>query len=127
MARQNRKRRTEGFVFPAPLAALLGAVVGVGLFTVGLKARTEALGREIKVLETRRDGLRRQTAKEQAEWSRLQMPTRIELALQEHGLEMVWPARAQIVRLYPSAPAAATLPLPRPVRPLAAGKVAMND
>jgi hypothetical protein len=109
------------------LVALLVAVVGVALFYVGLKVRTESLGREIKALETRREALRRQTTKEQAEWARLQTPTRIELALQEHGLEMVWPARTQIVRLYPTIPAAATLPLPRPVRPLTAGKVAMND
>lgn len=99
MARRNRKKSQEGFVFPVPLATLLVVVAGLALFFVCLKSKTEGLGQEIKTLEARRDQLRQDVVKEQCEWARMLAPSSIEQSLKMHGLVMTWPNRDQIVRV----------------------------
>jgi hypothetical protein len=86
-------------VFPKWLVLVVVIVVGVSLVYLCMQSRTEALGREIKALEAKRDQLRAKAVKEQCEWARLQSPANIERALKEHGLVMTWPARDQIVRI----------------------------
>lgn len=99
MMRRNRKKKQAGFIFPAPLALVLAVVAGVSIAYVCMQSRTEALGREIKQLEVKRDQLRDKVVKEQCEWARMQAPASVEKALKEHGLVMTWPSRDQIVRL----------------------------
>ena len=86
-------------MFPPPLALMLALVAGIFVVYVCIQSRTEALGREIKALEAKRDQLRTKVVKEQCEWARMQAPGSMEKALKEHGLVMTWPGRDQIVRL----------------------------
>ena len=127
MARKNRRHRAEGFIFPAPLAVVLAALAGICLSYVGLNAKGEALGLEIKALEVRRDTLRRTLTREQGEWSQLQLPNRIDTALQAHGIVMTWPTRDQIVRLRSDGGRSVAVGGMRPARPAATARVAMND
>jgi hypothetical protein len=99
MAKKNKKKRQAGFMFPPPLAVVLILIVGSGVFYVGLKSKAEALGRDIKALEVKREALRERLVKEQCEWAQMLSPSRIELALKQHGLVMTYPNRDQIVRL----------------------------
>jgi hypothetical protein len=99
MMRKNRKKRQGGFMFPAPLAAVLVIVAALSLLYVCLNAKTEALGRELKALEGRRDALRAKLIREQWVWAQMQAPSSIERALRDHGLVMMWPAVEQIVRV----------------------------
>ena len=86
-------------MFPARLAVVLVLAAGLALVYVCMKSRTDALGREIKQLEVKREQLRARLVKEQCEWAKLQAPGSLEKALKEHGLVMTWPGRDQIVRL----------------------------
>lgn len=99
MTRRNRKKTQTGFMFPPPLALMLAVVAGVFLVYVCIQSRTEAVGREIKLLEASRDKLREKVVKAQCEWARMQAPASVEKALKDHGLVMTWPGRDQIVRL----------------------------
>lgn len=99
MAHKNRKKNEQGFIFPVPLFFTLLVLGVLAVFHMGLKARGEALGLEIKALETRRTVLRDQLKKEEGDWSLLRSPARVEAALREQGLVMAWPRRDQIVRI----------------------------
>jgi len=99
MARKNRKKRQGGHVFPAPLAVILVVVAGLSLLYICLNAKTEALGREIKMLEVKRDVLRDTLIKAQYEWAQAQSPANLDKVLKDHGLVMTWPSLDQIVRV----------------------------
>lgn len=99
MARRNRKKTQAGFVFPIPLAVVLVLLAGLSLFYVCLKAKTEALGQEIKALEALSVQLRQDVVREQCAWAGRLSPASMEQALKVHGLVMTWPGRDQIVRL----------------------------
>ncbi len=129
MARKNRKKSEQGFLFPVPLTVILLAVTLLALFHICLKARADALGREIKALEARRVVLRDQLKKVEGDWSLLRSPARVEAALREHGLVMAWPRRDQIVRII-CAPASGRVRRLEPTQPLQYAqiqKVVMND
>lgn len=129
MARKNRKKNEQGFFFPVPLAATLLILTGLALFHIGLKARADALGREIKALEARRSVLRDQLKKEEGEWSLLRSPARVEAALRNQGLVMTWPRRDQIVRIIcaPASGRARRLEPSQPLQYAVVQKVVMND
>ncbi len=97
--RRNRKKRTDGFIFPAPLAVAIAALSAFGVSFGCLRARTDALGREIKQLEARRNTAREMALKEENRWAQARSPAGIEEALNRHGLTMTWPAAEQVVRL----------------------------
>lgn len=99
MAKRNRKKNQAGFMFPAPLAVVLVVLAGFSLVYVCLKAKTEALGQEIKALEARRVQLRQDVVREQCQWASRLAPASMEQALKAHGLVMTWPGREQIVRM----------------------------
>lgn len=99
MARRNRKKNESGFASHLPMALVLAAVVAFALAYVYLQVRAEALGRDIKALEVRRDQLRERILKQQNAWARMQSPASLEQALREQGLVMTWPGRDQIVRV----------------------------
>jgi len=99
MARKNKKKGQAKFPLPIPMVMLVIALAGFSLVYVCLQSRTEKLGREIKELESARDGLRAQFVQEQCEWAKLQSPSRLDQALKAHGLVMTWPGRDQIVRV----------------------------
>lgn len=99
MAKRNRKKTQEGFLFPAPLAAFLALLVGLGVVHLCMRTSAESIGRDIKALEVRRDQLRDRMLKAQLAWAKTQSPSNIDRALKEHGLVMTWPGRDQVVRV----------------------------
>ncbi|MEI6514656.1 MAG: hypothetical protein WCO77_01650 [bacterium] len=99
MAKKNKKKGQAKFPVPMPVVAAILAAAGLALFYVCFQARTETLGREIKVLEAARDSLRDQLVREQCEWARLQSPSSLAQSLASFGLVMTWPGRDQIVRV----------------------------
>ena len=61
MIRRNRKkRRNEGYMFPAPLAGLVVVLSVLALAYVWMEARCQALGREIQALEREQMALEKQ-------------------------------------------------------------------
>ena len=129
MSKRNKKKQADGYFFPKPLAVVLALVAVFALCNLCLTGRSDAVGREIKALEGRRNVLRERLKKEESEWSLVRSPVSVENALREQGLVMSWPRRDQIVRLSrPSAFAAAPVnELAKPPRPESAQKVVMND
>ena len=99
MARRNRKRRSEGFIFPVPFAAALIAMAVLSLCFLWLRVRCETVGQELKALEVKKATLQRNYINEASKWSNCKSPLNIEKALKEHGLVMAWPDKNQIVRL----------------------------
>ena len=101
MARRNRKkrRRQDGFVFPAPFAGLVVLISSLALVYVWLGCRCEALGRELRALEEVQSEARKQQANEAFKWARKKSPQSIEKALRRCGVTMVWPHGRRIVRL----------------------------
>jgi hypothetical protein len=99
MAKRNRKKTRDGFLFPAPFAAFLALLAGLGIVHLCMRASAESLGREIKALEVRRDQLRDRMLQAQLAWAKMQSPSNLDRALKEHGLVMTWPGRDQVIRV----------------------------
>ena len=99
MARKNRKKKVDGFAFPAPFAGI--AVLGVcfALCYVWLDCRCEAVGRQLKRLEGRRAELRKVLLTEEYQWTRTKAPANIDRSLARYGMVMTWPRPDQIVRM----------------------------
>lgn len=99
MRRRNRKKQTDGFIFPVPFAAILVLGSILALSYLWLDGRCEAIEKEIKVLETEEADLARTYAAEQSKWAHMKTPPNIEKALRRHKMCMVWPDEGHIVRL----------------------------
>jgi len=69
MARRNKKRRSEGFIFPAPFAVALVTVSMLSLCFLWLRVRCETLGQELQKLEVRKATLQRNYLNEEFKWS----------------------------------------------------------
>jgi len=99
MASKNKKKSAPKFAIPVPFlagAVLMGGMV-LGHLLMG--SRAEQIGREIKILESKKLLLQRQLLNEEYKWSTLTSPQNMERALQQSGLAMTWPAGAQVVRI----------------------------
>jgi hypothetical protein len=100
MMRRNRKKMTmDGFIFPVPFAGLVVVISALALGYVWLGCRCEALGKELKRLETEKAELSKRWLNEEYNWTRMKSPQSIERALARHGIAMTWPRPEQIVRL----------------------------
>ena len=97
--KRNRKKDSEGFIFPAPFAAILGAVALVSLCYLWLCGRCEALGAQIKTLENRKVEAHKQAINEECKWSNMKSPGNILALLQRHNLLMNYPEESRVVRL----------------------------
>jgi len=129
MARINRKKNAAGepFVPPRVLLTML-VVIGIGMGYLGLKARCEQLGAEIKRLESVCEINQRRLENEESKWASLMTPRVIEDALTRHGLKLGWPRRGQVVRLYDSrASDLALVDMRDAVRFAELERVALND
>jgi hypothetical protein len=101
MSRQNRRK--DSFVLEAPAAALVGlalVVAALALAYLWIHSRCEALGRNIKKLETERDELERQFQIEESKWTQLKSPRNLERTLAARGIAMNWPRPDQIVHVF---------------------------
>jgi hypothetical protein len=77
-------------------------IIGLGLGYLGIRARCEQLGAEIKKLEGQCEINQRRVENEESKWASLMTPRSIEDALTRHGLNLSWPKRGQVVRIYDS-------------------------
>lgn len=101
MARRKKNRKkVDGFSFPVPFASLAVIVSVFALAYLWLGSRCEMLGREIKKEEAKKEILVKRYLNEEYKWSRMKSPRNLERVLKEHNVEMRWPRRDQIVRLY---------------------------
>ena len=99
MAKKNRKRTSEGFIFPALLAVILAGTTFVALSYLWFCGRCEAIGAQIKDLEVQKSELHKRVINEEFKWSNMKSPRNIENLIREMKLEMAWPEEKQIVRV----------------------------
>ena len=101
MARRsvNRKKDSEGFVFPAPFAAILGAVALVSLGYLWFGSRCDFMGKQIKELESAKKEAHQRRVNEECKWSNAKSPGNIVAMLQRHNLLMNYPDESRVVRL----------------------------
>ena len=97
--KRNRKKDSEGFIFPAPFAAILGAVALVSLGYLWFCGRCEALGAQIKTLEIRKSEAHKRVINEEYKWSNMKSPGNILALLQHYNLLMNYPEESRVVRL----------------------------
>ncbi len=97
--KKNRNKDSEGFIFPAPFAAILGAVALVSLGYLWFCGRCEALGAQIKTLETRKIEAHKRVINEEYKWSNMKSPGNILALLQHNNLLMNYPEESRVVRL----------------------------
>ena len=97
--KKNRRKDSEGFIFPAPFAAILGAVALVSIGYLWFCGRCEAMGAQIKVLERKRDDAHNRRMNEEYKWSNTKSPGNILALLQRYNLLMTYPDESRVVRL----------------------------
>ena len=114
--RKNRKRNSDGFICPAPLAAILAATTFVALTYLWFCGRCEAIGAQIKELEVVKTELHKRVINEEFKWSNMKSPRNIENIIKEFHLDMAWPEEKQIVRVRRQ------VAMPDPVRTGSAGQ-----
>ena len=101
MARRKRNRKkVNGYAFPVPFASFAVIVAVFAISYVVLGSRVELLGREIKKAESAKKVLVKRYLNQEYRWSRMKSPRNLERVLRERGIEMRWPRRDQVVRLY---------------------------
>ena len=97
--KKNRKKDSDGFIFPAPFAAILGAVAVISLGYLWLCGRCDSLGRQIKGLEEKKVEIHKRVINEEYKWSNMKSPGNILALLQHHNLLMNYPDESRVVRL----------------------------
>ena len=97
--RRNRKKESAGFIFPLPLAGVLGLAAAIALTYLWLCGRCETIGSQIKVLEDRRTELQKRVGSEEYKWASMKSPVHIERLLQQFNIHMIWPEKAQVVQV----------------------------
>jgi hypothetical protein len=103
MAKLNRKKNTaDQQIVPPRVLLVVSLIIGLGLGYLGIRARCEQLGADIKKLEGQCEINQRRVENEESKWAALMTPRSIEEALTRHGLNLSWPKRGQVVRIYDS-------------------------
>jgi hypothetical protein len=97
---QNRKKdRSIGGIISIPFAVIIFLAPTLCLGYLSLENRCEALGKELKALESVIDNRHRQCQYEESQWMRVKSPAEIDRALHRYGIQMSWPSEKQIVRM----------------------------
>ena len=99
MARRNRKKKVNGYIFPVPFAGLVVMVSALALTYVWLGCQCEAVGQEIKAIEEKGKELNKEFLNASYRWTRTKSPRNLETALAQHQIHMDWPQVSQVVRL----------------------------
>lgn len=94
----NRKKQ-QAMVFPVPLAATLVVAAGLALSYLWLCGRCEALGREIKQTEQRKEQLHRDVLNEEYKWTNMRSLRNIRATLHHFNIQMDWPDERAVVYL----------------------------
>ncbi len=97
--KKNRKKDSDGFIFPAPFAAILGAVAVISLGYLWLCGRCDSLGRQIKSLEEKKVEIHKRVINEEYKWSNMKSPGNILAMLRHNNLTMDYPEESRVVRL----------------------------
>lgn len=97
--KRNRKKRVDGYLFPVPFASLLVIAGLAALAYLWMISRCEAIGAEIKVLETEAASLNEKYLNEELKWTRMRSPQNLERILARNGVKMSYPAGRQVVML----------------------------
>ena len=97
--KKNRKKNSNSFIFPAPFAAILGAVALISLGYLWLCGRCEAMGNQIKMLENKKVEAHKRAINEEYKWSNMKSPGNILALLQHYHLSMNYPEESRVVRL----------------------------
>ena len=97
--KRNRKKDSDGFIFPAPFAAILGAVALISLGYLWFCGRCDSLGKQIKGLEDRKVEIHKRVINEEYKWSNMKSPGNIMAMLQRNNLLMNYPDESRVVRL----------------------------
>jgi hypothetical protein len=97
--KKNRRKGSGGFLFPAPFAAILGAVALVSLGYLWLCGRCEAMGAQIKLLENKKVEVHKRVINEEYKWSNMKSPGNILALLHRYRLSMDYPDECRVVRL----------------------------
>lgn len=97
--RRNRKKKANGFLFPAPFAGMLVLAATLAIVYVWLGCRCDALGRELKALERQQRDIQVRCEAQESRWARLRSPASVKRELVRHNIVMGWPKLDQIVRI----------------------------
>ena len=101
MARRSKNRKkVNGFVFPVPVAGSIMLLATLGLGYVWIGCRCDAIGKDIKLLEAKKVKLEKKCMNEQCRWARMKSPANVSRKLAGYKIQMGWPRRGQVVRLY---------------------------
>lgn len=101
MAKKRKKNRKLDVKldFPVPLAIVLLIASTLALGYLTIVTRCEALGRDLRELETTLDEYQRRLSNEQYRWSQTIAPASLKAALSRNNLYMAWPQPNQVVRM----------------------------
>lgn len=128
MARKkNRKKQSQGFIFPAPFACVIGLVGLVSLSYLWFCGRCDAVGAHIKVLENRKAEIHKQVINEQYKWSNMKSTENIINLIHHFNLNMVWPEQAHVVHLSEHQEDGRVVRVDESPRLASYGGVVMND
>ncbi len=97
--RRNRKKESRGFIFPMPLAVVLGILAAVSLTYLWFCGRCEALAGRIKSLEQQRTEAHKRVLNEEYKLANMKTPQNIEQLLQQFDLRMARPEAGRVVLL----------------------------
>jgi|GEM_PF-1398231 len=97
--KQNRKKNSGGFFFPAPLALVLFLVTSGVIALIWMSTRCEVTGERIQALERQKVELRQRMLNEEFKWTNTRTLPNVQAALRKHGLRMDWPTSDRVVVL----------------------------
>jgi len=95
--KRNRKKRVDGYLFPVPFATMLVVAGIAALAYLWMLSRCEAIGAEIKVLESAEAELIERYLNEELKWTRMRSPQNLERILARNSVKMDWPSGRQVV------------------------------
>ncbi len=99
MILRTNKKKWNGQSFPAPFAVLLVVLSAVALGYLWLGSRCEALGKDIKNLETEQVSLEQAHRAAHCKWDQITSAVHMDRALRRHGIVLLWPDNSQIIRI----------------------------
>ena len=97
--RKNRKRQVHVKVLPPAVAGLIVLCASLVLIYWGMESKCAELGQEIRQYEQNITTLEDERIREETRWTEKKTPEKLEQAMLQHGLDMVYPSPEQIVRM----------------------------